>query len=878
MNADGIRNLRSGLGSKLGEDYIIAEECEDTLKEIIFKLQIEDSLKRDFRRQKNILYMIHSDIIPILNSSELTEEIFALTLKLLSNLTQSLDCLFPSSFQRNSMNSEIMDSIVKLLQTIKLLFCQQENLDRLFYLVKPIIRKGEDKEIINQFLLLVRNLLYIQVWDRLMGPAEIQCKFIKNMFECELDEILLSLLTHPSRICWGLIIVQTLSLLYTDQSVLAGLNLPESKLSEDIIFNAENCEVISVMMEADRNIASRAPVQDHIRSQLVVILKSFNSRFLMSGFSGLVSDLKDILISKDCNLDGSYFMWLVMFFLRISRVLEMDFAYIKDVISVDVVGFLVYMGVSTYEEIIVGEQKKHDVTSKKMRLHFTIASIKELLKTLETYDNHLYHSVTSEDRKAIKELKKTLINMTDMRQLFLFLIRNSQNQRLSFVRDVIVTNHTFLLLLDRWIREDKDASANFEMIQHINQFASISVMQQYARLLENFDNNSTAVNDSIFTMMHHVAGDCNKPEVLMQMTILKIFTDLCDESKFISNEAGDLMEYVIHKFMTTAAEDPGLCAKYLFSMEMKNLNIDMNDEDHFNDADSDMSVCSNSEFSSVIHHATSSSSSYFKDETEEVDENVMTQVLEKHLECLSDESIINFCVQKLHEDGLDYQLLWLQTFLLETCFIRYVGMTSEKCQVEEPVPLYFSLQNKDIPLIPYNDRQEEALNDKFFCLLLKYLGFKSCNEGSTLFPRIPKHLTAEQLLSKAREMGNIKCANMSESKCPESLRYQQMQMKRVYGLHSKLVDVLENGDASSKRWIHRMLSLNIMDIFEKTDNERKNITEVKAENTLSNLSTFQKNVEFADITEKKVISIMVDRAQSQLPYWLTQGQQGMVGF
>lgn len=38
----------------------------------------------------------------------------------------------------------------------------------------------------------------------------------------------------------------------------------------------------------------------------------------------------------------------------------------------------------------------------------------------------------------------------------------------------------------------------------------------------------------------------------------------------------------------------------------------MNDEDHFNDADSDMSVCSNSEFSSVIHHATSSSSSYFK--------------------------------------------------------------------------------------------------------------------------------------------------------------------------------------------------------------------------------------------------------------------------
>lgn len=869
MNADGIRNLRSGLGSNLGEDYIIADECEDTLKEIIHKLQVEDSHQRDFRRQKTVAFMIYSDIIPILNSPELTDEIFALILKLLSNLTQSLDCLFPQSFQQNSMNAEIMESIVKLLQTIKLLFCQQQNLDRLFYLVKPIIYKGEDKEIINQFLLLVRNLLYIQVWDRMSGPADIQCKFIKNMFECELDEILLSLLAHPSKIYWGVIIVQTLSLLFTDQSVLAGLNVPESKVSEDIIFNADNCEVISVMMEADRNIASRAPVRDHIRMQLVAILKSFNSRFLMSGFSGLVSDLKEILISKDCNFDGSYFMWLVMFFLRISRVSEMNFVYIRDVISIDTVGFLVYMGVSTHEEILIGEQKKLDVSSKKMKLHFTIASIKELLKTLETYDNHLCHSVSAEDRHTIKELKRTLINMTDLRQLFLFLIRNSHNQRLSFVRDVIITNHVYLLLLDRWIREENNVSVNFEMVQHINQFASISAMQQYARLLENFDNNSHAVNDSIFTMMHHVAGDCNNPEVLMQMPILKIFTDLCDDNKFISNEAEDLMEYIIHKFMTTAAEDPALCTKYLFSMEMRNIHTE--DEESSNDTDSEMSAYSNSEFlpSSPKDERASPPPN---DEMEEVDESVIMQALEKQLEHLSEESIIKFCIQKLHNDGMDYQLLWLQTVLLETCFIKYVGTSPESNQIEEPVPLYYSLQNRDIPLIPYNDRQEAALEDKFFHLLLKYLGFKSGAEGNTIYPRIPEDVTAEQLLSKAREMGNIKF-DMAESKSPENLRYQQMQLKRVRGVHRKLVDVLENGDASSKRWIHRMMSLNNMDIFEEKDNERKHIAEAKIE--LSPLKSFNKD---SHLLENKVISIMADRAQSQLPYWLNQGQQGMVGF
>merc|ERR1712142_922903 len=78
------------------------------------------------------------------------------------------------------------------------------------------------------------------------------------------------------------------------------------------------------------------------------------------------------------------------------------------------------------------------------------------------------------------------------------------------------------------------------------------------------------------------------------------------------------------------------------------------------------------------------------------------------------------------------------------------------------------LQSKDIPLIPYNDQQEAALDDKFFCLLLKYLGFKSGSECGVIFPRIPAHLTAEQLLSRAREMGTITCANPTNKK-PESL-------------------------------------------------------------------------------------------------------------
>ena len=45
-------------------------------------------------------------------------------------------------------------------------------------------------------------------------------------------------------------------------------------------------------------------------------------------------------------------------------------------------------------------------------------------------------------------------------------------------------------------------------------FATVEVMRQYGSILENFHQNSEELNDSVFTMMHHVSGDLNSPEAL----------------------------------------------------------------------------------------------------------------------------------------------------------------------------------------------------------------------------------------------------------------------------------------------------------------------------------------------------------------------------
>lgn len=64
-------------------------------------------------------------------------------------------------------------------------------------------------------------------------------------------------------------------------------------------------------------------------------------------------------------------------------------------------------------------------------------------------------------------------------------------------------------------------------------------MEQYGRLLENFNENGEFVNDCIFTMMHHVGGDLGQVKTLLQPSVLRAYFQiwktefaLCDVSDF----------------------------------------------------------------------------------------------------------------------------------------------------------------------------------------------------------------------------------------------------------------------------------------------------------------------------------------------------------
>ena len=76
-------------------------------------------------------------------------------------------------------------------------------------------------------------------------------------------------------------------------------------------------------------------------------------------------------------------------------------------------------------------------------------------------------------------------------------------------------------------------------------------MRQYGQLLENFYSNVEAVNDCIFTMMHHVCGDLNTPETLFIPQVLETFSDIWERvSKYVSAMCSNWKESEANGFKT----------------------------------------------------------------------------------------------------------------------------------------------------------------------------------------------------------------------------------------------------------------------------------------------------------------------------------------
>lgn len=257
------------------------------------------------------------------------------------------------------------------------------------------------------------------------------------------------------------------------------------------------------------------------------ILKEFTVDFLLKGYGSLVQDLHEKLLTDlHLSIDTSHFFWLVTYFLKFAAQLELDMEHINTVLCFDIIGYLTFEGVSLCEQLeLTTRQQGTDLKPYLRRIHLVVTAIREFLQALEVYKKSSH--LSAEDKERIHMLQTQIGCCEDLRRLFVLLLRcyNPVLQSKQYLQDLVVTNHILLVLLDK-VSKQASPKCDINLEEHVKQFATVEIMQQYGVLLENFQNNGDFVNDCIFTMVHHIGGDINQVEILFQPKILKTFSKL----------------------------------------------------------------------------------------------------------------------------------------------------------------------------------------------------------------------------------------------------------------------------------------------------------------------------------------------------------------
>ncbi|KAK4296400.1 hypothetical protein Pmani_031102 [Petrolisthes manimaculis] len=277
------------------------------------------------------------------------------------------------------------------------------------------------------------------------------------------------------------------------------------------------------------------------------LLKEFTVDFMLNGYSNLLEGLRlQVLLPYQVDLDKSHLLWLITYFLRFAVELDLELSQICPVLSVDVVSYLAYEGVVMQEELEQAIRSKEDnLVPHVRRLHLVVTALREFFVAFDVCLKKEHNLI---DAQHLLKIKEELGELTEVRQLFVYLIRMYRPGllTLNYLQDLITTNHRFLTTQEAH-SPSRPAKQHFDVYSHIKQFATMDMMRQYGRLLENFHANEETVNDCIFTMMHHIAGDLRNINVLLQPCILRVFLRIWKEGFELCVDWADLIEYVLRK-------------------------------------------------------------------------------------------------------------------------------------------------------------------------------------------------------------------------------------------------------------------------------------------------------------------------------------------
>ena len=250
-------------------------------------------------------------------------------------------------------------------------------------------------------------------------------------------------------------------------------------------------------------------------------------------------------------------------------------------LSIDVISLLCSLCVMSCEDIIKESSQPHstDVTSRYRENYLTVVALLEIFSSMNYYNSL---DLNEESRKYLSSLQNSVVMLPDLRFLFILLIRHWQPELhgKEYLADIVVANHEFLLLADL-VMSWGSVYSYFDMHEHVCLFATQDTMLKYNNLLDDCSTNTSRVFNCAFTMMHHVAGDCQCPDVLLQIPIVQNFLNILDLPiiGFIPQECLDLIEYILHQCVGKLETNSLDCIRLLCRLDLDVEGIEKESEE-----------------------------------------------------------------------------------------------------------------------------------------------------------------------------------------------------------------------------------------------------------------------------------------------------------
>ncbi|KAH7962040.1 hypothetical protein HPB52_014013 [Rhipicephalus sanguineus] len=271
------------------------------------------------------------------------------------------------------------------------------------------------------------------------------------------------------------------------------------------------------------------------------MLQNFTISFLHSGYGPLVIELMRVNHEQGSSLvDRCHFLWVVGYFTGLATALGLSLHHVRPVLSIEVVGLLVFEAIAVCQELDMSQHQSAEGSKLlKKRYHLVVRAFREFIAAIGTYNSRC--KGVGDD---MRRLCVSLARLEDLRNIPLLLIRKWSAMPIQALVDLIITNHLLLLILE--YAQKTEGGLDIDILGHLSH---------------------VLVNDCVFTMMHHVAGDLKRPEALFHPNILSSFVNILNEGAEIPELYEDLVGYVMNRYLKLAGRNPELYSEHIPGMQ-----------------------------------------------------------------------------------------------------------------------------------------------------------------------------------------------------------------------------------------------------------------------------------------------------------------------